>query len=160
MHFRTFALVAAASLMLAIPTPALASDCEPCAGKTCSIIAKHDGDATAASVLLPEKPAPARQAATVWFMRPVLVGSYILQGQYIIEHDTDRQARGEPCTHIYAMNNRRLPVVMFHCTHLEGEAAERDVVTIVSTGDPSGLTKLKAFQFAGDTAAHGVPAAR
>lgn len=159
MHFKILAIVAAAASMLALPARALASDCEHCAGKACQMMTKHhDGDTAAAAVLLPQTTAPARQAATVWFMRPVLVGTYILQGQYIIEHDTERQARGEPCTHIYAMNNRKLPVVMFHCTHLEGDAAQRATVTVVSTGDGSGLTKLKAFQFAGDTAAHGVPA--
>src|SRR6187397_3011617 len=44
---------------------------------------------------------PVRQATEVWFQRPVRVGRNILQGRYVIEHDNDRMARGEPCTHIY-----------------------------------------------------------
>ena len=40
--------------------------------------------------------APVRQETMVWFKRPVLVGKSILQGQYIIQHDNERMARGEP----------------------------------------------------------------
>ena len=61
----------------------------------------------------------ARQATDVWFMQPVRVGDTILQGRYVIEHDNDRMARGEPCTHIYAFNNQKTPIVAFHCMHLQ-----------------------------------------
>jgi len=98
--------------------------------------------------------APVRQEITVWFMRPVLVGKSILQGQYVIEHDNERMARGEPCTHIYAYNDRTKPVVAFHCTHLERTKAKTSTV-VVQTGVD--LQKLQEFQFAGETAAHGVP---
>ena len=97
--------------------------------------------------------APVRQEVTVWFQRPVLVGKSILQGQYIIQHDNDRMARGEPCTHIYPYNDRTKPVVTFPCTHLEREKAATSVVVI----QPGLMQKLQEFQFAGETAAHGVP---
>jgi hypothetical protein len=101
---------------------------------------------------------PARQSAVVFFERPVWVGRTVLMGKYVIEHDTDRQARGEPCTHIYAFDDQKTPVAAFHCTHLEGKAADTAVVTVYST--PDGQRKLVSFQFAGETAAHGYPTDR
>jgi hypothetical protein len=127
--------------MLAAPAASAAQD-------------RHQHETLAASS------APARQGAVVWFMRPVMVGRQILLGQYIIEHDTDRQDRGEPCTHIYAANNRLVPVVTFRCIHLNRPANTTATVTVYSVADGSGLTKLDAFQFAGESAAHGAPTGR
>jgi hypothetical protein len=101
----------------------------------------------------------ARQVAVVSFTKPVKVGEWVLLGKYIIEHDNNRMARGLPCTHIYAANRPQVPVVRFHCTHLERDRVERDTVVLKSTGDAM-IRELAAFQFAGETAAHGVPAAR
>jgi hypothetical protein len=97
----------------------------------------------------------ARQDTEVWFHRPVMVGRAILQGRYVIEHDTDRMARGEPCTHIYAYDDRSTPVATFHCTHLERDRADANMVVLESLGN--GWQKLTEFQFAGETASHGVP---
>jgi hypothetical protein len=97
---------------------------------------------------------PARQVTEVWFQRPVIVGKSILQGRYVIEHDNDRMARGEPCTYIYAFDDRTKPVVTFHCTHLERERATQNIAVVETKGD---LQVLKEFQFAGETASHGVP---
>ena len=102
---------------------------------------------------------PVRQVTDVWFHRPVLVGKAILQGRYVIEHDNARMARGEPCTHIYAFNDRETPVVAFHCTHLERERAAQNQVVLVSTSD-AGIVRLTEFQFAGETGAHGHPSVR
>ncbi|HEX8030707.1 MAG TPA: hypothetical protein VF491_19680 [Vicinamibacterales bacterium] len=98
--------------------------------------------------------ATARQLTEVWFQRPVMVGRSILQGRYVIEHDNDRMARGEPCTHIYAFNDRTKPVVTFHCTHLERDRPNQNIAVIETKGDMQVLTE---FQFAGEAASHGVP---
>ena len=97
---------------------------------------------------------PMRQATEVWFQRPVMVGRSILQGHYVIEHDNDRLARGEPCTHIYAFNDRTRPVVAFHCTHLERDRPSQNIAVIETKGDWQVFTE---FQFAGEAASHGVP---
>jgi hypothetical protein len=102
---------------------------------------------------------PVRQATQVWFQRPVRIGGSILQGRYVIEHDNDRMARGEPCTHIYAYEDRTKPVVTFHCTHLERDRNGTNTVVLVSTGDGT-MQKMTEFQFAGEIAAHGVPSVR
>jgi hypothetical protein len=163
MSFKGLVFIAFASLILAIPAPASAMECcDGCQANACPMMIGHDGDQHAAAVLLPKIDAerPVRQTAVVWFTKPVLVGDRILLGKYIIEHDYDRQASGKPCTHIYAADDPRLPVVMFHCTHLERTAIEHGTVTVVSTGDPTGPKRLTAFQFAGEAAAHGVPPTR
>jgi hypothetical protein len=102
--------------------------------------------------------APIRQNAVVWFHRPVWVGDTVLMGKYVIEHDTDRQARGEACTHIYAAGDMTVPVAAFHCTHLDRKSVEKNTVVLQSL--PDGSQKLLEFQFAGEHAAHGFPTER
>jgi len=94
----------------------------------------------------------------VWFHRPVLVGKEILQGQYVIEHDNDRMARGEPCTHIYAFSDRKVPVAAFRCTHLDRKTAKENTVILASSGEVT--QTFVEFQFAGERAAHGFPTVR
>jgi len=156
---------AAAILMLGGPLVASAdSTCcdnhSRCDGVACC---QHKNDPQAEAVLMPE-PAEqatlARQTAVVRFDRPVRVTDHILFGKYIIEHDNDRQARGEPCTHIYAADNPRQPVVTFHCTHLDRPRVERDSVKLRSLGEINRASVMTEFQFKGDTAAHGVPRIR
>lgn len=166
MHFRMFAFIGLAGLLIASPE-AVAAGVGGCGEKTACCEKAHK-----ASCVMPcckdqgtaiDQPtvatmAPARQAVSVWFHRPVQVGDRVLQGRYVIEHDNDRMARGEPCTHIYAFNNQRLPVVAFHCTHLERDAAKAHRVVLASTGEVR--QKFIEFQFAGETGAHGVPTVR
>lgn len=102
---------------------------------------------------------PITQRAEVWFLRPVLVGRAILQGRYVIEHDNDRMARGEPCTHIYAYNDQSTPVATFDCTHLERDRSSRNIVVLATTSDGN-MQRLTEFQFAGESFAHGYPSGR
>ena len=123
----------------------------------------HSTELNAISVLLSldpaaVAPAPARQVTDVWFNRPVVIDHKILQGHYVIEHDNDRMARGEPCTFIYAYSDRTKPVVGFYCVHLEKELATENTVVLYSTAD--GWQRMSGFQFKGETASHGVPTER
>jgi len=179
MRMKWFALIGLMSLVTA--PVALAADATCCdkPGMTCCTdhacgmpcCAEHNvqADGNAINMLiamdqnavfsLNDSDAPPVQAVVVWFDRATWIGNRVLLGKYVIEHDTDRMARGKPCTHIYAAGDRnRLPVVAFHCTHLEGERAETDTVVVRTQQD--GSRKLLSFQFAGDSAGHGVPAAR
>jgi hypothetical protein len=103
---------------------------------------------------------PGRQTMTVWFHRPVKIGDRILLGQYVIEHDTVRMARGRPCTHVYAASDQRLRVVAFHCTHLKRPAGEQPRVVLRPLGEANGMMAFAEFQFAGEDAGHGVPTGR
>ena len=157
MRFRVpvFAILASFMMLTSASTLAAASCCDCCADKACCLEMK-----AAATALLPAPEQPVRQTAVVMFKNPVLVGDTILMGKYIIEHDNDRMANGLPCTHIYAASKPQLPVVKFHCVHLDSEASDRDRVTLYPTGDPSIPRKFTSFQFKGETAAHGLPQVR
>jgi hypothetical protein len=144
-HVLTTTLFAA--LLLAPFAPPAAAQC--CAGH-------NHGVVPAPSVVVPET---AVQTTVVTFRDPVLVGDRILLGRYVIEHDNDRMARGEPCTHIYAASDTRLPVVAFHCTHLTRPAATTATVFLRRTGTYP-LQELLDFQFAGESSSHGVPMLR
>ena len=119
-------------------------------------------DPVAEAVLIPQAatPRPVRESLVVRFARPVKVGDRVLFGKYVIEHDNARMARGEPCTYIYAADDRRLPVVTFHCEHLDRPRGERASVTVRPLGEANGLQEFREFQFAGELGAHGLPAAR
>ena len=170
MHFKLFAVAAAAALFLLTPVRADAACCDQHknhdmnAGKACCDMPCCKADVNVENVLLDQMdrqldPAsPVRQLTEVWFHRPVMVGRTILQGRYVIEHDNDRMARGEPCTHIYAYDDQETPVAAFHCVHLERDRASKNTVVLISMGD--GWQKLTEFQFAGETASHGYPTVR
>ena len=111
----------------------------------------------------PETPAQTRARFTLELpsdakVSPTVVGRSILQGRYVIEHDNDRMARGEPCTHVYAFADQQNPVATFHCTHLERDRADQNQVVLATM--PDGRKKLTEFQFAGEHAAHGYPSGR
>ena len=173
MHFKHFAAVIVGVFMFT-PLAAEASCCDQkdqaghhaqsgCCVQPCCADAKAV-EPSAIEILLAMDPQfnpapPVRQATEVWFQRPVLVGRAILQGRYVIEHDNDRMARGEPCTHLYAYNNRVTPVATFHCTHLERDRASQNIVVLANTGDGS-MQQLREFQFAGESFSHGAPPTR
>lgn len=175
MHFRLFGALAAAGFLLLAPAAADASCCDQkehknhqgqtgCCDMPCCRDANKSTDLTAEELFLAMDPQfnpapPVRQTAEVWFMRPVMVGRSILQGRYVIQHDNERMARGEPCTHIYAYDDWKRPVVTFHCTHLERDRANHNIV-VLTPGLDGGMPRLTEFQFAGETAAHGYPTVR
>ena len=167
MRMMTFGALIAAGLLAFAATPAAASCCDhkekaACCDKLMAPCCKEQ-DPIAQAVLLPiltEVPRPARETIIVWFHKPVKVGDRILQGKYVIEHDNNRMARGEPCTYIYAASDLQLPVVTFHCTHLERARSDAPTVVLRSLGEPNGMKELVAFQFAGEIGGHGVPVNR
>jgi len=157
--------VVLAVCLLGVPSLATAGAgcCDKDKGCEMKECAMPDGDRIASGVLLPQdviNAGPVRQSLVALFQRPTKVGDRILLGRYIIEHDNDRMARGEACTHIYSVSDPRLPVVAFHCTHLTRPRTDKSVVELRSLGDPSGMRVMTAFTFSGETAGHGVPTER
>ena len=158
MRYRMLVFTVLASLMVLTPSVLAAGpECKCCSDKACNMACCKGEDKDAAAVLLPAANEPVRQTAVVWFKNPVLVGDSILMGKYIIEHDNERMAKGLPCTHIYAASKPQVPVVKFHCTHLVAEYTDRNLVVVNPTGDASIRGKFVAFQFAGESSAHGMP---
>lgn len=157
---RMLMLVLTATLGLAASAAGAAADC--CGGDACcatAVCCQHGG---AAAVQAPE-PAPVREYAKVTFHSPVRVGDRVLMGTYVIEHDAERMASGGPCTHIYRIDDRRLPVVAFHCVHLDRPANDGSKATVTLRrvyDQATPLFELVEFQFAGSADGHGVPDAR
>ena len=174
MHFKLFTGVAIAAVLLLAPAGVEASCCDQHKGHAAQHGQRDCCDAqcckdqnvepTIVERFLEMDPQlnpapPVRQTAEVWFNRPVLVGRAILQGRYVIEHDNDRMARGEPCTHLYAYNDQTTPVVTLDCTHLERDRPSQNVVVLATTPDGN-MQRLTEFQFAGESFAHGLPTVR
>lgn len=172
MHFKLLAVAGAAFLLLLAPASADASCCNDHQAKAacCDMPCCKDTKDVDLVEMLPfgndpqlNPEPPVRQLFDVWLKRPTMVGRSVLQGRFVVEHDNDRMARGEPCTHIYAYGDynkgdRAKPMATFHCTHLERERATTNVVVLESLSD--GWQRLTEFQFAGETASHGYPTVR
>ena len=178
MHSRLLASLGLAGLLMA--SPAFAADAPCCqerkADKACDMPCCKDhaamdhssmtkAEANAVDVFFQmDQPAPAevtppaRQATMVWFHQPVRIGRNILQGRYVIEHDNDRMAAGAPCTYIYAWEDQQVPVVAFHCVHLDRPGVEKTKVVLATGSD--GFKRLVEFQFPGDSGGHGTPTVR
>lgn len=173
MHLKFFAAFGVSACLLLAPVPSMAAGCCGQDMKCCDNAAMKDmkdmkccdkdTDAVAVLMSIAQNPQinpapPVRQATDVWFMRPVVINHRVLQGHYVIEHDNDRMAKGDPCTYIYAFNDRTKPVVTFHCVHLDRPRMGQNTVVLTSTSD--GWQNLSEFQFAGETASHGNPSVR
>lgn len=165
MYSKLLAAAFVAGVVLFLPARADAACCDQaqaaCCDKSMACCEKkpHEHKPNAVDFLVSLKPPqPARQVAEVWFTQPTWIGRTIVQGRYVIEHDNDRMARGEPCTHVYAYNDQKKPVATFHCTHLERDQARSNIVRLID--DASGFKRLTEFQFAGEQASHGHPVVR
>jgi len=99
-------------------------------------------------------------ASLVTFQETTRVCDHLLQGQYVVVHDDDKMARGEPCTTFYRMKKGEAEAVAsFHCIPRQNGRVEQTTVTVVRRG-PTTTTyvpELIEYQIAGDTEAHGVP---
>lgn len=179
MQSRLLASVGFAGLLFASPAFAADASCcqamkadkpccdMPCCDKQPPTVAMPEADLTDPFWLAlfqteppvpPPVAVPARQSAIVWFNQPVRIGNNILQGRYVIEHDNDRMAAGGPCTYIYKWEDQTVPVVAFHCVHLDRPGVEK--TTVVLTNGPDGFKRLLEFQFPGDSGGHGTPVVR
>lgn len=149
-------------LLLMVGAPAGADDC--CSGGDCCATAQCCKHAIPSTEPLPADeppPPPAREYAEVMFHNPVWVHGKVLMGKYVIEHDYDRMAKGGPCTHIYAADDRTTPVATFHCTHLIRPTTGQNTVTLRRDYNALGNGYvLTEFQFAGSREGHGVPGVR
>lgn len=104
--------------------------------------------------------APHRKSAVVEFTETVRLQNVLLRGQYLIVHDEELMARGEPCTYIFH-GDRPDPaklVISFHCIPVERDKAEGFKVTLSHHSGPYEIPEVKEYQFAGSIEGHQVPA--
>lgn len=102
-----------------------------------------------------------RQWAIVQLRQPTQIGSAVAMGPVLFVHDDAKMARGEPCTTVYRYEPGKGPqeeIVSFHCQPRQTGVADTFILT-TERNLQLGLSgcKLKAYQFAGDSEAHGVP---
>jgi len=102
-----------------------------------------------------------RQWAVVDLRQPTEIGSAVAVGPVLFVHDDAKMARGEPCTTVYrydAATGPKEEIISFHCLPHQTATAESFIVTTAPSPDlGSTLCRLKSYQFAGDSEAHGVP---
>jgi hypothetical protein len=102
-----------------------------------------------------------RKWAVVDLRQPTQIGQAVAVGPVLFVHDDAKMARGEPCTTVYRYDPAVGPleeIVSFHCEPKRSATAGYFTLTTAPGPDPgSSLCRLKAYQFAGDSEAHGVP---
>lgn len=104
--------------------------------------------------------APKRESAVVEFTNTVKLTNVLLRGQYLIVHDEERMAKGEPCTYVYSGTVEKADnlVTSFHCIHMKRAKTDRLKVTFANYGGKSYETpEILEFQFAGSADGHRVP---
>jgi hypothetical protein len=102
---------------------------------------------------------PRRERQVVEFTDTVRLHGALLRGQYLIVHDKEMMARGEPCTYIYRGKTEQPEklVIAFHCEHVERARTKEFKVVIYNQHTPYSTPEVQEFQFANSTAGHRVP---
>ena len=103
--------------------------------------------------------APRRESAIVEFAETVKLQGVLLRGQYLIVHDEERMARGEPCTYVYSgkQEDKAKLAAAFHCIHVDRSKTETFKVTFSRHSTPYEVPEVKEIQFAGSKDGHQVP---
>ena len=99
------------------------------------------------------------ESAVVEFTETVKLQGVLLKGEYLVLHDEQRMARGEPCTYIYSGNqlDETKLLVAFHCIHVNRDKALAFKVTLNRHSTPYEVPEIQEIQFAGSTDGHRVP---
>jgi hypothetical protein len=102
---------------------------------------------------------PRKERAIIGFEQTVKLKGVLLRGEYVIVHDEERMARGEPCTWIYRSDKGKegALVISFHCEHVERAKADHFVIRLKTNHTPYVTPEIEELQFADSTAGHRVP---
>lgn len=98
------------------------------------------------------------ERALVSFNETVRLRGVFLRGQYLVVHDDERMARGEPCLYIYSVSGNRLGnlEVAFHCQPIKRDRASHFRV-VASRRNWFDVPEVLEIQFPGTDRAHQVP---
>ena len=113
----------------------------------------------AVPVALGEGKAPRKEQALVEFPESVKLMGVFLKGEYLVVHDEERMARGEPCTYVYSgkVENQSKLVTSFHCLHVDRDKVDRFTVTLDPRRSAYDVLEVREIQFANSTDGHRVP---
>ena len=97
------------------------------------------------------------ERAVVEFAQPMLLGSVILKGKYLLVHDDSGMKDGKPCLYVYAYTGDRPDrlVVSFHCEPVRRDKAEQVTITSLPLF-ASGMREVQEIQFADSIVGHRV----
>ena len=96
-----------------------------------------------------------RERVRARFLNPTFFHGALLQGDYLITHDHDKIAKGEPCLFVHRERTGTSgePVVSVHCETVERDKSTEARIATLRVSDGV-LWSLREIQFAGATSAH------
>jgi len=99
--------------------------------------------------------APSRERLRARFLKPTFFHGALLQGDYLITHDHDKMAKGEPCLFVHRERTGTSgePVVSVHCKTIERREAGQARIATLRVIDGV-VWSLHEIQFAGSASAH------
>jgi hypothetical protein len=104
--------------------------------------------------------APNKERAVVEFTQQVKLLGVFLKGNYVVIHDDERMAQGEPCLYVYRLEggNPGKLIVSFHCEPVARPASDNFTVLISRRTSIYDIPEVQEIQFPGSAKAHKVPA--
>lgn len=98
---------------------------------------------------------PSQERVRAGFLKPTFFHGALLQGDYVITHDNDKMAQGQPCllVHRERTGTSGEPVVSVHCETVERNESTQARITAVRVSEGV-LWSLREIQFGGSASAH------
>jgi hypothetical protein len=110
--------------------------------------------AVAAPVLFALDVAPSQARVWAKFQHPVwFVDRLLPEGDYLVVHDNEKSARGEPCLSVYGEKNLDEPLITVHCVRRAQELTERAKI-VWGNIRRDNLREFGYVQFPGEPFAH------
>lgn len=102
---------------------------------------------------------PLRERAVVEFSGAVKMYDVILNGRYLILHNDDKMAQGEPCLYVFRQSPGKADklITAFHCRPIARERTDTFKVTFSRSNSPYDIPEVREIQFPGMTKAHQTP---
>lgn len=110
--------------------------------------------AAAAPVLWGLDVLPSQDRVWAHFIHPVLFMDRLLpEGDYLVVHDNEKSAMGEPCLFVYGESNLDDPLIAVHCVRKVQKPTERVKIVWGNTRRDN-LREFGYIQFPGESFAH------
>jgi hypothetical protein len=102
---------------------------------------------------------PRMEQAVVEFTETVKLQGVLLRGQYLVYHDDNKTAEGEPYLYLYPMKNGMQDklVVALHCEPVKRDRAVAFTVKLSPRRHVNGVREVVEIQFAGMAKGHKIP---
>ena len=110
--------------------------------------------AAAAPILLALDVMPSQDRVWAHFRHPVLFVDQLLpEGDYLVVHDNDKSAMGEPCLYVYGESNIDEPLLAVHCVRKVQNPTERAKI-VWGNIRRDNVREFGYIQFPGESFAH------